>query len=149
MEKHLQSFDVCTVCALSEEVRAVLKAVQQQYVEPIEDRVSPRCRSSYCFTTIKNNKDELLTLPAECSSSLPLELQNGRLFPFAEENHLDFREYQDSLGFAAMRCCLRSGPSFWGVLCLALGVCRQFPWTPYNLGGAATWAAGLVAPGVV
>jgi hypothetical protein len=40
--------------------------------------------------------------PAECPASLSLEMQNGRLFPFAEENHLSFRGYQDILGLAAM-----------------------------------------------
>jgi Fe-S oxidoreductase len=40
--------------------------------------------------------------PAECSPSLPLEMQNGKLFPFAEENHLSFRGYQDILGLAAI-----------------------------------------------
>lgn len=40
--------------------------------------------------------------PAECSPTLPLEMQNGKLFPFAEENQLSFRGYQDILGLAAV-----------------------------------------------
>ncbi len=40
--------------------------------------------------------------PVECPASLPLELQNGKLFPFAEGNQLGFRGYQDILGLAAM-----------------------------------------------
>jgi hypothetical protein len=40
--------------------------------------------------------------PTECHSSLSLEMQNGKLFPFAEENHMSFRGYQDILGLAAM-----------------------------------------------
>jgi hypothetical protein len=40
--------------------------------------------------------------PFECAPTLPLELQNGKLFPFASDNHLNFRGYQDILGLAAM-----------------------------------------------
>jgi hypothetical protein len=40
--------------------------------------------------------------PAKCAPTLPLELQNGKLFPFAENNYLSFRGYQDILGLAAM-----------------------------------------------
>lgn len=40
--------------------------------------------------------------PSECAPTLPLELHNGKLFPFAEGNHLNFRGYQDILGLAAM-----------------------------------------------
>lgn len=40
--------------------------------------------------------------PTECPATLPLEMQNGKLLPFSEENHLSFRAYQDILGLAAM-----------------------------------------------
>ncbi len=40
--------------------------------------------------------------PSECAPTLPLELHNGKLFPFAHDNHLNFRGYQDILGLAAM-----------------------------------------------
>jgi nucleoside phosphorylase len=62
MEKPLQSFDVCIVCALPEEARAFLEVVQQQGKNAIEERVSPRYHSSYRFAMIKNNKDEPLNL---------------------------------------------------------------------------------------
>jgi hypothetical protein len=39
--------------------------------------------------------------PSECAPTLPLELQNGKLFPFARDNGSDFRGYQDILGLAA------------------------------------------------
>jgi hypothetical protein len=41
-------------------------------------------------------------VPSECPPTLPLELQNGRLFPFAQDNGLHFRGYQDILGIAAL-----------------------------------------------
>ncbi len=62
MENHLQAFDVCIVCALPEEARAFLEVVRQQCESAIEERSSPRYQYSYRFTTIKNNKDESLTL---------------------------------------------------------------------------------------
>ena len=40
--------------------------------------------------------------PSECSPALALELQNGKLFPFARDNGSHFREYQDILGLAAV-----------------------------------------------
>jgi hypothetical protein len=40
--------------------------------------------------------------PDECPATLPLELQNGKLFPFAEDNSLPYRGYQDILGLAAV-----------------------------------------------
>ena len=62
MKKHLQSFDVCVVCALPEEARAFLEVVQQQSNNVIEECVSPRYHYSYRFATLKNNKDEPLSL---------------------------------------------------------------------------------------
>jgi hypothetical protein len=41
-------------------------------------------------------------VPAECEPNLPLELQNGKLFPFAEHNGVSYRVYQDLLGLAAV-----------------------------------------------
>jgi len=40
--------------------------------------------------------------PSECPPTLALELQNGKLFPFARDNGSHFREYQDILGLAAV-----------------------------------------------
>jgi hypothetical protein len=40
--------------------------------------------------------------PSECDQELALELQNGKLFPFARDNGSHFREYQDILGLAAV-----------------------------------------------
>jgi hypothetical protein len=40
--------------------------------------------------------------PCECPPTLALELQNGKLFPFARDNGSHFREYQDILGLAAV-----------------------------------------------
>ncbi len=40
--------------------------------------------------------------PNECASDLPLEYQNGKLFPFAEHNGMSYRNYQDLLGLAAV-----------------------------------------------
>ena len=40
--------------------------------------------------------------PSECAPTLALELQNGKLFPFAYDNGSHFREYQDILGLAAV-----------------------------------------------
>ncbi len=40
--------------------------------------------------------------PQECPPDLPLELQNGKLFPFAESNGASYRVYQDFLGLAAL-----------------------------------------------
>jgi hypothetical protein len=40
--------------------------------------------------------------PEECESDLPLEYQNGKLFPCAEYNGLSYRNYQDLLGLAAV-----------------------------------------------
>src|SRR5256714_15550999 len=62
MEIYAQSFDVCVVCALPEEARAFLDVVRSQCESTIEERSSPRYHFSYRFVTIKNNKDEPLTL---------------------------------------------------------------------------------------
>lgn len=62
MEKPLEVIDVCIVCALEEEVRALLEVLRSTYVCAIEERTSPRHQYPYRFTTIKNEKDELLSL---------------------------------------------------------------------------------------
>src|SRR5437667_9671766 len=62
MEKHLQSFDVCIVCALPEEARAFLGVLRQQSKCAIEERISSQYHYSYRFATIKNNKADLLNL---------------------------------------------------------------------------------------
>lgn len=41
-------------------------------------------------------------MPQECPDDLPLEMQNGKIFPFAERNGVTYREYQDVLGLAAL-----------------------------------------------
>ncbi len=63
MEKSPQLFDVCVVCALLEEARALLEVLQQQGEGAIEEGISPRYHYSYRFATLKNDKDEL---PAAC-----------------------------------------------------------------------------------
>jgi tetratricopeptide (TPR) repeat protein/nucleoside phosphorylase len=62
MEEHIRSFDVCVVCALSEEVRAFLEVVRSQGESVLEEGKSPGYHYSYRFATIKNNKDEPLNL---------------------------------------------------------------------------------------
>ncbi len=62
MEKPPQLFDVCIVCALPEEARAFLEAMQQQYQGTVEERFSPRYLYSYRFATLKNDKNEPLNL---------------------------------------------------------------------------------------
>lgn len=62
MEGPDQLFDVCIVCALAEEARAFLEAVQQQCESAIEERISPRYYYGYRFAVLKNDKDEPLSL---------------------------------------------------------------------------------------
>lgn len=62
MESYPRWFDICIVCALPEEAKALLDIVQQQCEGPLEDRTSPRYHYSYRFATLKNDKGELLTL---------------------------------------------------------------------------------------
>ena len=62
MEEPSQLIDICVVCALPEETKAFLDAVQQQYNNAIEERISPRYQYSYRFATIKNDKNETLNL---------------------------------------------------------------------------------------
>ncbi len=60
MEKPSQLFDVCIVCALPEEARAFLGALQHEGT--LEERISPRYHYSYRFAALKNDRDELLYL---------------------------------------------------------------------------------------
>ncbi len=62
MESHPQSFDVCVVCALSEEVRAFLTVIKPHCEDSLEERTSPRYGYSYRSATLRNDKDESLTL---------------------------------------------------------------------------------------
>jgi nucleoside phosphorylase len=56
------SIDVCLVCALPEEARALLEVIQPHCEKPIEERVSSRHHYSFRFATIKNSRDESLNL---------------------------------------------------------------------------------------
>lgn len=62
MENRLQSFDVCIVCALPEEVRAFLTVVKPHCEDGLEEHMSPLYGYSYRSTRLKNDKNELLTL---------------------------------------------------------------------------------------
>lgn len=62
MEKSLQAFDVCIICALPEEARALLEVVQQQCEGALEEQINPRYQFSYRSATLKNQKNELLNL---------------------------------------------------------------------------------------
>jgi tetratricopeptide (TPR) repeat protein/nucleoside phosphorylase len=62
MEKSLQSFDVCVVCALPEEARAFLEITQQQCQVVFEKHISSLYKYDYRFAAIKNDKGEPLNL---------------------------------------------------------------------------------------
>lgn len=62
MENHSQSFDVCIICALPEEVRAFLAVVKPHCEDGLEECTSPRYGYSYRSAALKNDKNELLTL---------------------------------------------------------------------------------------
>jgi len=62
MENHPQPFDVCIVCALPEEARAVLVVVKPYCGDSLEEHTSPRYGYSYRSASLKNDKDEPLTL---------------------------------------------------------------------------------------
>jgi nucleoside phosphorylase len=62
MEKRAQSFDVCIVCALPEEVRAFLEIIQAHSQSVPEERFSARYGYSYRFAMVRNHKGELLSL---------------------------------------------------------------------------------------
>src|SRR5258708_6632302 len=62
MEEPPQVYDVCIICALPEEARAFLEVVQRQCEKLLEEGMSPRYHYSYRFTSLKNEKDDLLTL---------------------------------------------------------------------------------------
>src|SRR6266699_229076 len=52
MEKSPQLFDVCIVCALPEEARAFLEAVEPHCEGIIEEHISPHYHYSYRFATL-------------------------------------------------------------------------------------------------
>src|SRR5215469_11108376 len=54
MEKRSEVIDVCLVCALPEEVRALLEIFQPYCERAVEERISPRHHYPYRFATIKN-----------------------------------------------------------------------------------------------
>jgi nucleoside phosphorylase len=62
MKEHGQSVDVCVVCALPEEARAVLAVLPTHGTGPIEEQTSPRYGYSSRLTTITNDQGEPLTL---------------------------------------------------------------------------------------
>ena len=62
MENHPQPFDVCVVCALPEEVRALLAVVKPHCENGLEEHTSPRYGYSYHSASLKNDKDEPVTL---------------------------------------------------------------------------------------
>lgn len=59
------------------------------------------------MTKVAHVAGSLIVVPyqpslVECASDLPLEYQNGKLFPFAEYNGASYSSYQDILGLAAI-----------------------------------------------
>jgi nucleoside phosphorylase len=62
IEKHPLWFDVCIVCALLEEARAVLHVVAEQCHVTFAERSSPRYQYGYHAATIPNYKGEPLEL---------------------------------------------------------------------------------------
>jgi nucleoside phosphorylase len=61
MEKSPQPCDVCIVCALPEEARALLEVLQQQ-CKMVEGHTNPRYGYHYRQARLKNARDELLHL---------------------------------------------------------------------------------------
>src|SRR6266571_1802918 len=63
MENYPQAFDVCVVCALPEEVRAWLRVVKPHCEDGLDKRhTSPHYGYSYLSASLRNSKDELLSL---------------------------------------------------------------------------------------
>src|SRR5436309_11697679 len=62
MENYPQPFDVCIICALPEEVRALLAVVKLHCEHGLEEHTSPRYGYSYRSAVLKNDEDEPLTL---------------------------------------------------------------------------------------
>jgi hypothetical protein len=62
MDNRLQPFDVCIVCALPEEARALLTVLKPYCEDRLEEHTSPRYGYSYRSTVLKNDKHELLTI---------------------------------------------------------------------------------------
>lgn len=59
---HIEAIDVCLVCALEEEVRALIEVLGSSYACAIAERSSVRYQYPYRFATIKNEKGEPLSL---------------------------------------------------------------------------------------
>src|SRR5690348_6284969 len=57
-----QRFDVCVVCALYEEARAVIDEFSARGKVSFEKAFSKTDRYEYHYTTLQNNHDELLTI---------------------------------------------------------------------------------------
>lgn len=55
-------FDICIICALPEEARAFLEVMQTSFGGILEEHISPRYGYSSRSTTLKNSKDESLSL---------------------------------------------------------------------------------------
>src|SRR5438445_5362271 len=62
MGREMQQTDVCIVCALPEEVRAMLRVVEKQCLVTFTERISPHYQYEYRATTITNHKGEPLEL---------------------------------------------------------------------------------------
>src|SRR6266568_1167927 len=62
MEKHVQLFDVCIVCALYEEAEAVLKEFSARCKVHFGKGFSDADRYEYRYTSIENNRGESLTV---------------------------------------------------------------------------------------
>ena len=62
MENHSQSFDVCIICALPEEVRAFLAVIKPHCDDHLEEHTSPGYGYNYRSAVLKNDNGELLTL---------------------------------------------------------------------------------------
>jgi len=62
MGSEIQQADVCIVCALPEEAKALLRIVEEQCHVTFAERSSPRYQYTYRAATIPNHKNEPLEL---------------------------------------------------------------------------------------
>lgn len=101
LDDYSRTIDLCTAAGYPQRTEALIGSVSLgRPGENPEEIIS-------FMTNIAHIAGSLMVvpyqpIPTECPAALPLEMQNGKLFPFAEENHLNFRTYQDILGLAAM-----------------------------------------------
>src|SRR6266536_3966410 len=93
--------------ALPEEARAFLDVVRSQCESTIEERSSPRYHFSYRFVTIKNNKDEPLTL--HISWLLPLWATRDDAPPFTYSGGMPapYRHHDWDLRWRCGACATR------------------------------------------